>query len=55
MNKRKDPIMTMVNIRMTSRQAEELRREAFDSNQSMAAVVRGVLEQRKIISPSVEK
>jgi hypothetical protein len=55
MNKRRDPIMKMVNIRMTAKQAEELKRYAWDVNASVAAVIRNELERKKIISPTVEK
>ena len=53
MNKKRNPIMKMVNIRMTLKQAEVLRRYAYDKNQSVAEVIREVLEQAKLIPPTV--
>jgi hypothetical protein len=50
MNRKKNPIMKMVNIRMTEPQAEELRRYAWDRNISKAQVVREVLEKLNVIS-----
>lgn len=54
MNKRKNPIMKMVNIRMTKTQAEQLRRLAWDSNQSVAEIIRNALFSSKLISSTVE-
>ena len=53
MNKKRNPIMKMVNIRMTLKQAEVLRRYAYDKNQSVAEVIREALEQAKLIPPTV--
>lgn len=50
MNKRKNPIMKMVNVRMTEPQAEELRRYAFDRDVSQAQIVRETLEKLNVIS-----
>jgi hypothetical protein len=54
MNKKKNPIMVMVNVRMTKTQAEQLRRLAWDTNQSIAEIVRNALFDKQLISPAVE-
>jgi hypothetical protein len=55
MNKKKNPIMKMVNIRMTVTQAEQLRRLAYDTNQSVAEIIRNALFTNNLISSTVEK
>ena len=54
MNKKKNPIMKMVNIRMTEPQHEAIRRYAFDTNQSIAEIIRELLERKRLIPPTVE-
>jgi hypothetical protein len=55
MNKKREPIFKMVNIRMTEPQSEELRRYAWDRNISMGQVIRETLVKLSVISPSVGK
>ena len=54
MKRKKDPIMKMVNIRVTQRQHDVLTRHAWDTNQSVAKIIRDVLERQKLIPSSVE-
>ena len=55
MNHRKEPKGTQINFRLTSKQREELRRYAWDSNTSISTLVRKILERESIISPSVKE
>jgi predicted HicB family RNase H-like nuclease len=49
MNKRRSPLMTQFNVRVTVGQREELRRYAWDANKSVSALVRETLESHGII------
>ncbi len=54
MNERKEPRDTQINFRLSTKQREELRRYAWDSNTSISTVVRKILERDSVISPSVK-
>ena len=49
MNKRRAPLMTQFNVRVTVGQREELRRYAWDANKSVSTLVRETLESHGII------
>ena len=55
MNRKKNPIMKMVNIRMTVDQASQLTRLAYSTNKSVAEIIRNALFNQMLISPRAGK
>ena len=54
MKKRKFKKMSQFNVRVTEKQLQELHDKADDTGMAISTIVRKVLEQSKMISPSVE-
>jgi predicted HicB family RNase H-like nuclease len=55
MNKKKNPLAHQFNVRVTPTQLEELRRKAWDANESISTLVRDILEKNKVITSDGKK
>lgn len=54
MKKQKHQKLVQTNFRVTKKQNKELKDKAVDTGMSISEIVRRVLEESRIISPSVE-